>query len=219
MAAVCPAILHFCRVRLTRLDTVGNVAAPPNNSYVSAGAISLQYGSEVSTGEDRELKTGCGCIIASAKDPDIVKRFNFELTMATFEPVLFEMLTGATIKLDGSDPIGIDFPDQTDCDFEPSYVAFEGWADAYDGNAPDQTRPYFYVVWPSTTWTIGQTTLQNDFAQLPLTGFSRSNALWGHGPYGDTGISDVIGANGSLVQIDQAPPTASCDYADIAVAS
>lgn len=219
MAAVCPSILHFCRVRVTRLDSLGNVAPGPNNSYVSDGAISLQYGAEISTGEDRELKTGCGCIVASAKDPDILKRFNFELTMGKFEPALFELLTGATVIMDGADPIGIDFPDQTDCSFDPSYVAFEGWADAYDGDAPDPVRPYFYVVWPSTTWQIGQTTLQNDFAQLPLTGFSRSNSQWGHGPYGDTGLTDPIGAQGSLVQVATAPPAAACDYADVAVAS
>jgi len=219
MAAVCPSILHFCRVRVTRLDNVGNVAPSPNNSYVSDGAISLQYSAEVSTGEDRELKTGCGCIVASAKDPDVLKRFNFELTMGKFEPALFEMLTGAAVISDGADPIGIDFPNQTDCDFEPSYVAFEGWADAFDGDSPDPVRPYFYVVWPSTTWQIGQTTLQNDFAQLPLTGFSRSNSQWGHGPYGDTGLSAPIGPQGSLVQVEGAPPVAECDYADVTPSS
>lgn len=219
MAAVCPSILHFCRVRVTRLDNVGNVATPPNNSYVSAGAISLQYSPEISTGEDRELKTGCGCIVAQAKDPDILKRFNFELTMGLFEPALVEMLTGATVIMDGTDPIGINFPDQTDCDFETSYVAFEGWADAFDGDSPDPVRPYFYVVWPATTWTYGQTTLQNDFAQLPLAGFSRSNPQWGHGPYGDTGLTDPVGKVGAMTQLDQAPPDASCDYADIAVTS
>ena len=219
MAAVCPSILHFCRVRLTRLDSVGNVDAPPDNSYVSDGAISLQYGPEISTGEDRELKTGCGCIVASAKDPDILKRFNFELTMGKFEPALFEMLTGSTLVEEDGDPVGIDFPDQTNCDFEPSYVAFEGWADAYDGDAPDPVRPFFYVVWPSTTWQIGQTTLQNDFAQLPLTGFSRSNGQWGHGPYGDTGLTNVIGPQGTLTQTDATPPTAACDYADIEIGS
>jgi hypothetical protein len=217
MAAVCPSILHFCRVRLTRLDSIGNVDAPPDNSYVSDGAISLQYGPEISTGEDRELKTGC--IVASAKDPDLLKRFNFELTMGKFEPALFEMLTGAAVITEGGDPVGIDFPDQTDCAFAPTYVAFEGWADAYDGDAPDATRPYFYVVWPSTTWQIGQTTLQNDFAQLPLTGFSRGNSQWGHGPYGDTGLTNVIGAQGAIAQTDQAPPDAACDYADATVGS
>jgi hypothetical protein len=219
MAAVCPSILHFCRVRLTRLDSVGNVAAPPDNSYVSDGAISLQYGPEISTGEDRELKTGCGCIVASAKDPDILKRFNFELTMGKFEPALFEMLTGANVILAGTDPIGIDFPDQTDCNYVPSYVAFEGWADAYDGDAPDATRPYFYVVWPATSWQIGQTTLQNDFAQLPLTGFSRSNGQWLTGPYDDMGLAAPIGPTGSLVQVAEAPPDAACGYADIPVGS
>ena len=80
-------------------------------------------------------------------------------------------------------------------------------------------RPYFYVIWPSTTWQIGQTTLQNDFAQLPLTGFSRSNSQWGHGPYGDTGLTNVIGAQGTITQTDTAPPDAACDYAAIAIGS
>ena len=41
MANVCGTSLHVCRIRATRLDDVGNVAAPPNNAYVTDSPISV----------------------------------------------------------------------------------------------------------------------------------------------------------------------------------
>lgn len=214
MAAVCPTILHFCVVRATRLDSVGAVAAGPDNSYVSDNPVSLQMTPNVSAGEDRELKGGCGCIVAQAKDPDRFKRWDLELTMAALEPGLMEMLLGVSLISDGADPIGINGVDQSDCGFTPSLVAFEGWADAYDGDAPDPVRPYVYVAFPATSWQMGQMTLQNDFATPPFTGFSRKNSSWGNGPYDDTGITDTID-QWAISQTDQPPPTAACGYATV----
>ena len=87
------------------------------------------------------------------------------------------------------------------------------------GNAQDVDLPWIHWCFPRTIWHLGDNTVEEGILNPVVAGFSRSNGLWGHGPYGDTGLADVIGAQGSLVQTDQAPPDASCDYADIAVAS
>jgi hypothetical protein len=214
MAAVCPSVLHFCRLRVTRLDSVGNVAETPNNSYVTANTVQMQLTPDVQSGEERTLTGGCGCIIASAKDPDRFKRWQLELDVGALEPALFEMLLGVDVISSGSDPIGINGVSQLDCDFDPSLCAVEAWADAWTDDAPDPTRPYVYFVWPATFWQFGQNTISNDFWQPKLTGFSRSNQLWGTGPYDDYGETFSVD-QWAIVQVPTAPPDADCGYADV----
>ena len=219
MANVCPSILKFCVTRLTRLDPVtGAVDGGADNSYVSNGAISLAFTKEVETGTESVLKNGCGEIKASSKTPDRFKRWNLVLTMSEFEPGFWEMLTGDTIVVDGADEVGIDGQDQFADTFVETLVALEGWALAYEGDAPDIVRPYFYVLLTATTWTAPDFTLQEEFTVWPFDGFSRGNNSWFTGPYDDTGLVGNVYTH-HFAQVDQAPPESACGYATVAAST
>ena len=219
MTAVCPSVVKFCTVRATRLDPVtGGVVGGSDNYVVTNGAITLQMTPDIETGTESTLKNGCGDILASSKTPDRLKRWNLVLSMGQFEPALFEILTGDTVLLDGSDPVGIIGRDQFADDFTESLAAFEGWAQAFEGDAPDPDRPYFYVFFAASTWGIGDTTFGEEFATLPLNGFSRTNATWSTGPYDDTGITTPI-STWALSQVDQPPPDPFCGYQTVAATS
>jgi len=214
MAAICPAIVHFCRLRVTRLNADGSVADSPNNSYVTAETISMQLTPDVETGAEANLLGGCGCIIASKRDPDRFKRWGLALDLGKLEPGLKEMLLGVEVISSGADPIGINGVSQTDCDFEPNLVAVEAWADAWSDDAPDPTRPYVYFVWPATFWQFAQNTISNDFWTPSLAGFSRSNANWFTGPYDDYGDTFSV-SQWAIVNVTGAPPEAACGYASV----
>lgn len=215
MANVCPTPLHICRLRVTKLDSVGNVSSDDDNSWVTDKVISLAPTPELQSGEDRTLQGGCECIIASVRTPDRLKRFTFELVLGALEPGLFSLLIGATVMADGADDIGFDWPDQIDCSFVEQLVAIEAWGDAYTGDAPDPVRPYFYALWPASQWEPAQTTFQNDFAPFTFNGFSRTNSQWGDGPYGDVDLPASPGIRGGIYQVASAPPTAACDFATV----
>lgn len=217
--AVCPSVVKFCTVRATRLDPVtGGVVDDDDNYVVTNGAITLQMTPDVEEGTESTLKNGCGDVVASSKTPDRLKRWNLTLTMARFDAALFEILTGNTVVLDGGDPIGIIGRDQFADDFTESLAAFEGWAQAFEGDAPDSEKPYFYVFFAATTFGIGDTTFGEEFAQLPLTGFSRTNTAWSTGPYDDTGLSEEI-STWALIQVDEPPPSSVCGYQTVAASS
>lgn len=212
MANVCPTPIKFCRVRVTRLDpSTGAVVGGADGGAVSNGAVSIAFSPDIEAGTENVLKNGCGDILAAARTEDRFKRWNMVLTMGQFEPALFEILTGSTLVTDGADDVGIIGEDQMADDFVPTLAALEGWAQAWEGDAQDLTRPWFYVLITASSWVIGDTTLAEDPATLPLNGVSRTNQMWGNGPYDDTGFANQV-STWAMVLVDQDPPAASCGY-------
>jgi len=211
MTAICNAAIHLCRVRVTRLDTYGNPAAGPNNVYVSDQPLMLSVKPVIEAGQDKTLVGGCDCIVASYRGLDKLKRFDLELDLATLEPALLEIMLGATAISQGGAISGVWWPSQLSCDGdEQPNVAFEGWQDAWeDDHQADAPIQYVHWVWPSTRWQLGDHSLQNDFNQPKLTGFSRANPNWGDGIFGD--YPEASGDLGGWFFTNQLP-TALCDY-------
>lgn len=208
MAAPCGVSLHVCNIRITVLDEVGNVADLDDNFYVTGKATSVQVTPTIETGADITLTGGCDCVVASYRGTDKLKRFEFEMNIATLEPAMVAMMVGGTILVDGADDVGVAWPSALECgDVEPA-VAFEFWTDHWNGDAQDPDYPYIHHIYPQTRWQIGQQQYQNDFAQPTLTGFSRQNLVWGNGPYNDGPGAPV--PNGGWFYSDVVPPTPVC---------
>lgn len=214
MAAVCGTPIQACGFRVTLLEADGDVAAGPNNSYVSDKITTIGITPEISAGADIELRSGCDCIVAAYKGADLFKRFNFEITDGQLEPALLSLLTGGAIITDGTDPIGFNFPLQAQCGLEPPpYIAFEFWQFLYNGGGPDATWPYAHWVIPMSRFQFGPMTASaTEFTTPNLTGFSIQNDAWGTGPYGD---SPEINGLGGVFWTTDAPPAAACGYATI----
>lgn len=187
MTAFCPAVVKLCAIRATRLDSLGNPEAGPNNVYVSNNSIMLTIKPEIEAGTSKTMVGGCDCIIADYRGYDKLKRFNLELDQGLYEPALQELLLGASAILDGSDPIGIWYPDQLTCS-QPTQpnVCFEAWQDLWeDDHAASSPYQYLHYLFPSSFWQIGDSTAQNDFNMPKMTAFTRTNPNWGEGIFGD----------------------------------
>lgn len=208
MTAICPSSIHLCFVRVTRVDAVGNPVAGPNNVYVTDTPLSLAINADVLAGEVKDVKGGCDQLVATYRGQDITKRFNLELDCATVSPALEEMLCGGSVILDGSDPIGVDFP--APCGTQQPYLALEAWQDLYDcDHQPSDPYQYRRYIFPSSRWVRGAETAQNDFSAPKFTGFTVANPNWGEGIFGD--LTNPVGPNGQWV-FDNNLPTAACGY-------
>lgn len=220
MANRCPTVRGLCRLRVTRLDSLGNVDAGSNNVWVSNGMIEIGVSPEIEEGERFTLKNGCGDILADFAEEDRRIRYNLELTTGLDEPGLREILLGDDVITDGSDIIGTSAADQTDTDFVPSRVAVEAWVKLIDGDAQDAVRPWLYVLFPSSSWVEGDNTIGEEFWTPGYTGKSRSNQQWGDGPHGDVGVpAGQLGPIANFVQVDVDPPTADCGYDSVSPSS
>lgn len=212
---ICATPLHVCRFRATRLNADGSVAAGPDNVYVSDNMISIQRSPNILTGLESDLISGCGCIVATRKDPDRLRRYDFVINQSALEPALLEMMLGAELIEDTSTlpvPIGVWHPNQIGCEFVPTYLAIEFWVDAWNLDAPDPDWPYIHFLYPRTTWQEGPQTYANEFTQPVVNGFTRSNAEWGEGPYGDMPEAIPDDVPGGWWYDQAAPPTAECGY-------
>ncbi len=214
----CPAIIKFCAVRVTLLDTDGTDAG---EFYVSDKTVSLGVTPDISTGQDREVRNGCDCIVAASKAPDILKRFTFQLDQGVLEPALIAMMLGQQAIIDpdnATSVIGVNWIiDQFQCG-SPSNVALEGWSSAEDLDHPDPDFPWLHWRWPSTQWQIGPATLGADYTQPQLTGFSQGNTEFGD-PYSDLpadGTGKIDSSFFSMWLEAGPPPTAACGTQDIA---
>ena len=207
----CLAAIHLCRVRATRLNDDGSPKSGPNNVYVSDSPIQLAITPTYEAGKDSTLVGGCDCIIATYRGFDKLKRFEFELDLGKLEWGLFEMLTGGSVILSAGNLIGNWFTvNAFDCSVaaQPN-ICFEGWQTGWSEDRQDATYPYVHWIWPSTFWSVGTDTLQNDFNQPKMTGFSRGNTQWGLGIFGDLPeAAQALGGGFYSTTI----PTAVCGY-------
>lgn len=218
MATVCGQSVLACRLRATLLDSDGAVADVENNSWVTDTLVSIGIAHEISEGPDLERRNGCNCIIATAKFPNLRKRSNLVVNIASIEAGLLSMLTGQPVILDGADVIGIDLSPQVDCEEPPPLIALEAWTDNWDSDQQSTSLPWWHWVWPATQWQIGDTDLNTEFAPVVLNGFSRPNGLWGVGPYGD-GPDANIGGDQAMFASAEALPVAECGYQTVAPSS
>ena len=213
MAAECLAAIHLCAIRVTRLEADGSPTPGPNNSYVTNKPIQLGVTPVIEAGQDRTLVGGCDCLVATYRGFDKLKRFDLELDLGTLEPGLIEMLIGADAIIDTGVPIGDWWPSSQTfaCGTNPQpNVAIEAWQDGWADDAPDADFPYIRWIFPSSFWQIGAQSLQNDFLQPKLSGFTRGNPEWGLGIYGDQ--PEAAQSLGGFFY-DTTRPDGACGYA------
>jgi hypothetical protein len=209
----CLASIHLCRVRATRLNSNGTPASGPNNVVVSDTPMVLTVTPVIEAGQDRTLIGGCDCIVATYRGYDKLKRFDLELDMGALDFSMLELILGSTAILSGGagNVIGQWWNQNAfDCSVaaQPN-VCFEGWQTGWDEDEQSATHPYVHWIWPSSFWQIAQHTLQNDFTQPKLTGFTRGNSNWGTGIYGD--LPEAAEPLGGFFY-SSTIPTAFCGY-------
>jgi hypothetical protein len=215
MAVNCGPSFGLCALRVTLLDDVGNVAAG-NNSYVTDKQISLAFTPNVDTGNTFSLRNGCGCSLSRFKSEDVFNWWEFTFTDGALEPELTTLMVGGATIADGADIVGQHFPASLSCDEVSRQVGLEFWTQHIVGSNKDATFPFVHWVFPATSWQWSNNTAQEDFLNPVLTGFSRSNPLWGGGPYGDGPPDGTdVGAEGSYWKTPDTPPASDCGIAAV----
>jgi hypothetical protein len=120
------------------------------------------------------------------------------------------LLLAATTIEDSGDVVGLAFPSTLECDEDEPAVALEFWTQHIVGSGQDGEFPWIHWVFPKTIWQLGDNTVEEDILQPTLTGFSRTNANWGEGPYGDGPPDSTDIREGGYWKTDVDPPAAEC---------
>ncbi len=218
MDAKCLAIIKLCRTRVTLLDADGAPDTGAGNSFVSDQAVSLAINADVEAATRRTVRSGCDCVLATDAGRATLLGFGLELVSGTWEPAMQSLMLAGTPILDpdGTDKVvGINHEggDILGCGTDPREVAFEGWAQAYNGAGVDGDLPWYRVVFAKTRWSKGPQTLGVEFSQPGLSGQVFQNANYGSGPYDDMPLDGTTPLSVDFFAeffTNETPPEASC---------
>lgn len=219
MAVNCGVSFGICAVRITKVGVTGAVLPGPDNSYVSDKPISLGVRPNFEEGQTFSSRSGCGCSIARFRSKDTFNWWEFTFAMGALEPEMLAMLLGTPAIDEGADVVGQAFVGALDCAEDEPAVALEYWTQHIVGSGQDSLRPYIHWVFPKVVWRLADNTFEEGIANPSVEGFSRTNAQWGDGPYGDGPPDGQDISEGGWWQTDDEPPVADCAATTVAVSS
>lgn len=213
---VCATSIQICKLRATRLNPDGSLKAGANGHVVSDKTMMLEVKPNVLSGEQKNMVSGCDCLAVQYRGKDKLLHFDLTLHMTALEPALLELLTGAPLRTDLSTvpvAIGNEWPNQLDCS-QPvqAATAIEVWTNAQVSDRQvDPPFQYYRWIWPSSYWQISNFNLENDFMQLTLDGYTKSNPNFANA-YGDwpPGVTRYGPLGGFF--LDSIQPIAVCGY-------
>lgn len=217
--AECFSSLQACGIRASRLTGTGEAADSATAGVITSDMISVDTTVETSTGDDLEVKNGCGSLCSAFKDCDRLKRVTLSLKLCQLDFELIELLTGATLFVDAGDVMGFQMPSSTAAC--PNGAAFEVWTKAWTGGEQAVSTTvgaatYFHWVFPRTTWRLGNFTLENGFLEVAVEGEGTENSHIGaKGPFSDWPAGVIAGGGVTAmggVFFDDAPPASTCGY-------
>lgn len=185
MAAVCLPLLQFDAVRVTRLDSCGNVVDDGCDMATSESVVTLALTNQNQDRQEYLQLNGKGEICVDETTEPQLRWIEFELTFCDVDPELFNIITGEPLVLsDAAVPLAIGW-DTTQEGPLNSFFALEGWTNTGGDGCDDETGPtYGYFLLPfAVGGQVNGETLENGNINLTVTGRTKRNSPWGLGPY------------------------------------
>jgi len=194
MTAVCFTPFKIPRVRITKLNSCGQVVTGSCSQVVSDGIISVEMTKNYEDREEFFVKNGDGTFCVRETTPPILKWIDLVITLCNVDPdivnlaanqVLYTSNDAAATKIgwstDENAAAGVNF-------------ALEGWTRlSGTGALCTGGTEYGYVLFPWVVeGTIGDMTLENGVANFVINARTHGNSLWGVGPY-NVDLSDNSG--------------------------
>jgi hypothetical protein len=231
MATVCFTPFKIPRVRVTRLNSCGQVVTGSCSQVVSDGIISVEMAKNYEDREEFFVKNGDGQFCVRETNPPILKWIDLTLTFCNVDPDIVNIVAAEPLY-SSNDAAATKIGWSTDEGSSANVnFALEGWTRlSGSGVLCTGGQEYGYFLWPWVVeGTIGDMTLENGVANFTVTARTHSNSLWGVGPYnvdysdatpgGTTPIpmlTPILSTQHSRMFITRlAPPAAACGCAAV----
>ena len=193
--AACVTALQMCGMRVTQLDSLGNIfqdggalsgTGGTGGMYITDTVIDADISFNVDEGDEFELKTACGDLCANFTDCDQLRNLELDLTLCKMDPELMSLLTGQSLIASGGLSAGmmLEAGKQPSCE---QGVILEFWQKAWNGQEQN-ADPYAYIRWvfPRVRLNFNNDfTFENEFLTMSLSGDTLANSSAGTGPDGD----------------------------------
>lgn len=226
MTSVCYTPFKLPRVRATLLNSCGQAQTGSCSTVVSDGIISVEMTKQYEDRQEFFVKNGDGNFCVKETNPPILKWINLVLTFCNVDPELVNITTAEPLVAnDAASPVNTGFSTQEGSAALANF-ALEGWTRITNSGASCTGGvEYGYVLFPWVAeGTVGDITFQNDTVSFIVNARTKSNSLWGVGPYNidysdnPAGSTTPVKLLTPITSIQHhrmfltrlAPPTASC---------
>lgn len=226
MTAVCFTPFKVPRVRITKLNSCGQVVTGSCSQVVSDGIISIAMTKNYEAREEFFIKNGDGKFCVRETTPPILKWIDLVLTFCNVDPDILNIATGNALYTD-ENSVKIGWSTGENAAFT-SYFALEGWTRlSGTGVACTGGTPYGYTLFPRIIeGTIGDMTLEDGVANFVINARTAGDSLWGVGPYNvsNNAVTGLPQAMNTPILSDQhhrmfitnlAPPASACGCASV----
>ena len=183
-------------IRVTRLDSAGNLLNGPGDSYVTNAFMRVSFTPEYEEGDEITEKAANGAIAVVYKSPDTLKRINMELAIVEPDPELTNLISGGLLLRRNDLAAGGTFANPLSKsvgwagpavgDDPAGYgVSIEAWSWAIKDGKKDATNPYFYWVFPYAKLRVsGDRVIENGVMANTFEGYGLGNVNFASGPDG-----------------------------------
>lgn len=170
-------------LRVTRLDSVGNLMTGPMDSYTTSSFIRLSFTPEYEEGDEITEKAADGTVCVSFKAPDTLKRTTMEIAICDPDPEFTALVSGGlllTKQVGGTteaDRRSVGWAaGQVGEDPSRDGVAIEVWSYAVQNGKKAATLPYYHWVFPYVkVRQSGDRVIENGLLANTFEGFGLGN--------------------------------------------
>lgn len=177
-------------IRVTRLDTSGDLLTGPMDSYTMTSFIRVSFTPEYEEGDEITEKRADGTICVSFKAPDTLKRVTMEIAICEPDPEFTSLVSGGVLLTRQETP-GDDSTiksvgwasSQVGEDPSRDGVAVEVWSYAVQNGKKAGDNPYFKWIFPYVkVRQSGDRVIENGLLANTFEGFGLGNSNFGTGP-------------------------------------
>jgi hypothetical protein len=231
MASVCFTPFKIPRIRVTRLNSCGQIVTGSCSQVVTDGIISVEMTKNYEDREEFFVKNGDGQFCVRETNAPILKWIDLVITLCNVDPDIVNIV--AAEPLYTSDDAAATKIGWSTTEGSAANVNFalEGWTRlSGTGVLCTGGQEYGYFLWPWVVeGTIGDMTLENGVANFTINARTHGNSLWGVGPY-NVDYSDLVPGSTTPVPMNTpilstqhsrmfitrlAPPAAACGCAAV----
>jgi hypothetical protein len=186
------ASVQGAAIRVTRLDSIGNLMTGPMDSYTTSSFIRVSFTPEYEEGDEITEKAADGTVCVTFKAPDTLKRVTMEVAICDPDPE-FTALVGGGLLLtrqgspgDQSTTRSVGWAaGQVGEDPSRDGVAVEVWSYAVQNGKKAPNNPYFHWVFPYVkVRQSGDRVIENGLLANTFEGFGLGNENFDIGPDG-----------------------------------
>lgn len=183
------ASIQGVSIRVTRLDSAGNLLTGPADSYTTSAFMRISFTPEYEEGDEITEKGANGVVCVTYKAPDTLKRITMELAICEPDPELTALLSGGLLlrKNVGSGnnvdtkSVGWAAPGVGD-DPAGNGVAIEAWSHAVKDGKRSGVLPYFHWIFPYAKFRqSGDRVIENGLMANTFEGYGLGNASFQSG--------------------------------------